>query len=65
MSAASPKRVPTPEHPEELLHMQRELARRGIVLRLPNPRAQRAPRTRLEIEGELLSEAVIRLRRGG
>ena len=65
MNAASPKRVPAPEHPEELLRMQRELARRGITLRLRNPRASRPPRTPLEIEGELLSEVVIRHRRGG
>lgn len=65
MNAPSPKRLPDPEHPEELLYMQRALARRGITLRLGDPRATRPPRTRLEIEGELLSEVVIRLRRGG
>jgi hypothetical protein len=54
---------PDPRHPPEWLQFQREMAARGLTVKLPAPRAEWTLPEPIEVEGELGSQAVIRLRR--
>jgi hypothetical protein len=58
----TPNTPPAP-HPPEWLQFQREMAARGITIKLPNVAANWSLIEPIEVEGELASEALIRLRR--
>lgn len=51
------------QHPPEWLQFQREMAERGITIQLPNVASNWSLIEPIEVEGELASEALIRLRR--
>jgi hypothetical protein len=58
----TPNTPPGP-HPPEWLQFQREMAERGITIQLPNVASNWSLIEPIEVEGELASEALIRLRR--
>lgn len=58
----TPNTPPAP-HPPEWLQFQREMAARGITIKLPDVAANWSLIEPIEVEGELASEALIRLRR--
>jgi hypothetical protein len=55
--------TPPPPHPPEWLQFQREMAERGLTVKLPTVNPDWTLPEPIEVEGELASQAVIRLRR--
>jgi hypothetical protein len=58
----TPNTPPSP-HPPEWLQFQREMAARGLTVKLPTVDPNWTLPDPIEVEGELASQAVIRLRR--
>ena len=55
--------TPPPQHPPEWLQLQRDMAKRGLTVKLPTVHPNWTLPEPIEVEGELASAAVIRLRR--
>ena len=60
---ADPAAAAAPELADELLHLQRDLARRGITLRLPDPTLEWTLPEPIDF-GVSVSDVVVRQRRG-
>ena len=54
---------PPPPHPPEWLQFQREMAARGLTVKLPTVNPDWKLPEPIEVEGETASQVVIRLRR--